>query len=351
MVDFNMERVEDYDILTITVHEKPYAPVIAHFGGAYTLGYDGASSILLHLRINHREVNRLGAEWRTDMSLGQVTGIRSEFYQPLDYGRRWFVAGALQANYRIDTFYQGSYTLGQYRYTQAGGLLAGGFNIRRVGELAAGVEIVNHHTDARSGTLPVQPAAALAAGPVVRLRVDRLDDHRIPKTGFAAQARWNGPRRWLGSDDRWDRLWGNFLFARTFGNTTLLGKFQGGTDLDTDLPYYRDFFLGGLRNLSGYKFGQLRGRTFGAGSVGLVQRLGGGSLPFASRYFLGLWFDAGNVWAGTSEASLSDLRYCGAVSLILDSPLGPLEFGYGLAEAGNYAVHLNFGIHFATPAN
>lgn len=351
MVDFDLDHVEGYDILTITVHEKPYSPVIIHFGGAYSLGYDGASSIILHARLNYREVNRLGAEWRTDYSVGQITGVLSEFYQPLDFGRHWFAAGSLLADYRINSFIDGGFTLGQYRYTRTGGKLSAGYNIRRFGELSAGFQVVNHHTSDRAGVPPEAPASDVAVGPTARVRIDRLDDPRIPRTGFAGNLTWSGPRGGLGADARWDRLWGDLIMAHSFGRTTVLGKIQGGSDLGSDMPYYRDFYLGGLRSLAGYRIDHLRGRAFGVGSLGLLQRLGGGSLPFASRYYLGLWFDAGNAWEQPADASLADLVYCGALSFILDSPLGPLEVGYGLAEGGDYAFHLNFGIHFATPSN
>ena len=44
-VDFDLQLVAGYNILTIIVREKPYAPYIIHFGGAYSLGYDGASNM------------------------------------------------------------------------------------------------------------------------------------------------------------------------------------------------------------------------------------------------------------------------------------------------------------------
>jgi len=350
-VDFDLQLVAGYNILTIIVREKPYAPYIIHFGGAYSLGYDGASNILLHARINKREINRLGGEWRTDLAMGQITGIETEFYQPLDYGRAWFVRAGLLADFTIASYYDRKYTVGQYRYTRMGGGLGAGVNLWRTGQVNGGFEVTRAHTEAESGTVPQPNVSETRAGPLAVFKLDRLDDHRIPRNGVLLDARWRGPRQWFGTDLSYDRFWGHMTLAKTAGRSTLLGQFQGGTDFGSGMPYYEDFFLGGMRSLSGYKRNHLRGRASAVASLGVLQRLGGGSLPFASRYYLGFWFDVGNTWAESSDATFADLKYNGAVSLVLDTPLGPFELGFGLAEQGQYAFHFDFGIHFASPAN
>lgn len=50
------------------------------------------------LSVNHTrtQLNRLGAEWRNDFKFGINKGISSEFYQPLDYGGRFFIAPRIQ---------------------------------------------------------------------------------------------------------------------------------------------------------------------------------------------------------------------------------------------------------------
>ena len=350
VVDFNLALVDGYNILTIIVIEKHYSPYIIHVGGAYTLGYDGNSNILLRARINKREINRYGAEWRTDLSVGQVTGIETEFYQPLGFGRAWFLRTSAIGAYRRDSFYLDGFNLASYRHTQLGWGLFGGLNVKHATRLQAGFDVVRAFTKPSSG-IPLPEVAETSSGPGAQILTDVLDDHRIPHDGFFLKLDWRGPRGWFDSDRKFDRLWGNMTLAHTFGHTTLLGFFQGGSDLDSGMPYYDAFFLGGMRSLSGYKRDRLRGSTFGVGSLGVMQRLGGGTLPFASRYYLGFWFDVGNTWASTVDASFRNLRYNGAVSFIMDTPLGPLEIGYGQAEHGDYAFHLQFGIHISSPVN
>ena len=39
------------------------------------------------------------------------------------------------------------------------------------------------------------------------------------------------------------------------------------------------------------------------------------------------------------------------MTLLFETPLGPLHDGYGRADDGHDAFHLEFGVHLATPAN
>jgi NTE family protein len=167
----------------------------------------------------------------------------------------------------------------------------------------------------------------------------------------AVDLRFFSPQAALGSDVDFDRLWGHAIAATSNSKGTLLMSLQGGTDLGSPAPFYEDFYLGGLRSLSGYHVERKRGSTFGVASVGWLHRLGGGTLPVASRASLGFWFDVGNVWFDSEDPRLGDLIYNGAVSLLIETPLGPLHLGYGVADGGQSAVHLDFGIHLGSPAN
>ena len=97
---------------------------------------------------------------------------------------------------------------------------------------------------------------------------------------------------------------------------------QGSTDFGSGMPYYQHFYLGGLHALSGYHVQRLHGRAYGLANVGWLHRLSGSDLPFASKTYLGLWFDAGNVWLDSQDAAFDDLIYNGAITLLLETPLG-----------------------------
>jgi NTE family protein len=206
-------------------------------------------------------------------------------------------------------------------------------------------------TEWASGIFPIPRRDDRILGTQARLLVDTLDDHRVPHAGVKIDIQLMSPQGWLGSDQEYDRLLGQAMWAIGVGQHTALIDVQAGTDLGSTLPYYQDFYLGGLRTISGYHVDRLRGSVFGLASAGWLHRLGGGALPFASRSYLGLWVDAGNVWFDQAEARVDDLLLSAAVSLLLETPLGPLHLGYGRTDDGSDAFHVDFGIHLGTPAN
>jgi len=348
---FDLIQQDDMHVLRVYVHEKPYAPYLVYLGGSYRMSYSGISPFNLHLRINKLEVNRRGAEWRTDLSIGSVFGIFSQFYQPIDFQRRWFAVADLEASLRRDPLYVDRRFIGDYFYRTLMGGISLGRTLGRTAEIRAGVLGGHQSTEWASGLFPIPKQNHISVGLKASLGLDTLDDHRVPQQGIKLVAQMTSFQPWLGADTKYDRLWGQLFAAAGNQGDRFLLDIQGGTDFGTGMAYYQHFYLGGLRAISGYPVQRFRGVAYGLASVGWLHRIGGGELPFSNRTYLGVWADAGNTWLSASDASFDDLIYSGAISLLFETPLGPLHFGYGRSEQGNDAIHLDFGIHLASPPN
>ena len=53
--------------------------------------------------------------------------------------------------------------------------------------------------------------------------------------------------------------------------------------------------------------------------------------------------EAGNVFPDRDAVNTSDLIGAASLMVALDSPVGPLYFGYGRADGGESAFYLKFG--------
>ena len=352
-VDFDLHREDTYNVLTIRPQEKPYAPYLIHLGVGYVSSYHGSARVQLQARINWREINALGAEWRTDLGLGRLTGVHTEFHQPLDWKRRWYVAPSMEYFQRKDGFFttDPNRTLAQYDYNRLGATLRLGRSFGRWLDLQVGVEAAQLTYNFTVGLVNIPRTAEEISGPRARLVIDTLDDHGRPRHGLFVQADYQRPSGWLNTPLEYERLWGHAVTAVGNEQNVLLLSAQGGTDLGTEIPFHQQFFLGGLRTLSAFNTSYLRGDAFGLATASWLHHLRGGDLPFASRAYLGLWLEAGNTWNTSQAATLDDLRYCGAISLLLDTPVGPFHLGYGRSTMGNDAFHLEYGIHLSSPRN
>ncbi|HEC28040.1 MAG TPA: outer membrane protein assembly factor BamA [Gammaproteobacteria bacterium] len=102
----------------------------------------------------------------------------------------------------------------------------------------------------------------------------------------------------------------------------------------TSVPFYENYFAGGVRTVRGYKDYSLgpkdsNGRPIG----GDVKTVGGVEVIFpvpfvddSSSFRLSTFFDVGNVFAGVENFDIKELRGSLGVSVQWLSPMGPLAF-------------------------
>ena len=117
-----------------------------------------------------------------------------------------------------------------------------------------------------------------------------------------------------------------------------IGDGYGGTSA---LPFFENYFAGGLRTVRGYKANSLgprdsKGNPFG----GSFRVIANAELFFPVFFFegaknvrLGVFVDAGNVFADVSDFEFSEIRAATGVSMTWLSPVGALTFS--LAKALN----------------
>ncbi|WP_265942328.1 outer membrane protein assembly factor BamA [Dechloromonas sp. A34] len=101
------------------------------------------------------------------------------------------------------------------------------------------------------------------------------------------------------------------------------------------LPFYKNFYAGGVSSVRGYKASSLGPITedFRIGGnrrvVGNAELLW--SIPGMEKSLrMGWFFDAGQVYGKGQNIALGDLRYSTGLSAAWISPIGPLKFSFGL---------------------
>ena len=350
-VDFRLERQDDWNVLKITAWEKPYARALLHLGFAYLQNYEGRSRASLNIRINLLEMNQLGGEWRTDLALGARDILWTEWYQPVSFRRTFFLSAFAGLQSVINPVYTDGFRIGEYRYRSSRIGAEAGAALGRYAEVRAGLKWGHDRVDHSSGNTGYPDAEDDYGAFVTRGMLDMFDEHQVPRHGYGGNLQAEFSNFSLGTDVRYDRVLGDFMAATTSGRHTLQLHLEGGSDLGTGMPFYRQFALGGLRHLSGYKDFELWGSAFALTNLGYLHRISGNEFLFSTRWYLAAWFDVGNVWSSPAAATLDDLRYCWAVSLLGDTFIGPVHIGYGRADDGHDAFYLNVGIHLATPMN
>jgi NTE family protein len=101
--------------------EKSWGPNYLRFGLGFSTDLKGDTLYNLLASYRRSWVNTLGAEWRSDLQIGQTSSFASEFYQPLDPQQYFFVAPRVEVQRRVVDLFQGSQRLARYdvRYARA----------------------------------------------------------------------------------------------------------------------------------------------------------------------------------------------------------------------------------------
>jgi NTE family protein len=296
--------------------------------------------------VDATEMNRLGAQWKTRVELGTTSYINSTFYQPLGYASDFFLAPRVEVSQTpVDVFASSAnQRIASYRVRRTRGGLDLGYDVGTVAEIRAGMEWGTAKSTLRTG-LPQFPnfdvnTAAFVAG----IRVDQLDSVTIPKHGYFADVSFEGERESLGADDTYSRLEATALGAMTFGRLTTVLRGKWGDPLGTTIPFYHQFQLGGLFNLSGYAPNQLLGQSYGLAEAIFLYKLNRGGAILGPLY-LGASAEGGNTWSGTPR-TFGSLKAAGSVFVASDTLLGPFYFGYGFAGSKHTSFYVLLSRNF-----
>ena len=108
---------------------------------------------------------------------------------------------------------------------------------------------------------------------------------------------------------------------------------------DGAVPLSEKFTLGGCQSFFGLFSEELKGDKMFLGSLGLRFR-------FFRRLYWTLRYDMGRVWSKLESIKFKGLKYAFGSSLALDTPLGPVEFAYGVATDEWDKFYFKFGFDF-----
>ncbi|MEX1994840.1 MAG: patatin-like phospholipase family protein [Steroidobacteraceae bacterium] len=348
-LDYRLVRDGGLDGIEVSARRKSWGPNYIRFGLELQDDFEGSNSFNAGVRAQVTEVNRYGAEWRTDLRVGARPRLMTEFYQPIGYASDWFVAPRLLIERRNFDLIEGEDRLATYRVRNREFGLDLGREFGSWGELRAGVVLGegSRHLLIGDPADPDLPARTdYDRGELVaRLSVDRLDDVYFPRHGELFTLQWNGARESLGADADADRISVEWTLARSFGRNSYVLSATGGAHVSGSEAAVEDFYtLGGLFNLSGLSPESLSGPHFGVARAIYYRRIGSGQEGFLNvPTYLGVSAELGNVWERRSDASFSSARVNGAAFLGFDTFLGPVYLAAGFDEGGGRSFYLLLG--------
>ena len=331
-VDFKIVAEDGLRSLVVDTKEKSWGPNYLRFGLNISDNFQGDGTYTLHLQYSLTQLDALGAEWVTEAQLGRTLGASSHLYQPLDFANLFFLSPSLRAQQEVTDIYSGNRRTAQYRLSILEAAIDLGANLGSFAEARLGVSRAWGTAGPLVGGEELQEFTIRRAALSPALTFDSIGNDNFPAQGFYARASLQLARPWLGAELTYDKLEFRSLKPFGFGPHTVLLSAAGGGRLRGGIPFYDQFLLGGFQRLSGCRPGELRGQYYGLGSLIYSFRLTRLNELWSSAVYLGASIETGSVWEEPEEIGAEHLRLGGSLYAAMDTPLGPLYLGFGLAE-------------------
>ncbi|WP_407296928.1 patatin-like phospholipase family protein [Stutzerimonas zhaodongensis] len=345
-VEYRVIHGKAGNTLVITTREKRSGTDYLRLGINLSDDFRGDSDFNIGASFRKNGINKLGAEWLTRLQLGDRQEFFSEFYQPLDAGSRWFVAPTLIAEAQNVEALIDNDPIAEYRLQRYGYGLNLGRQIANNGEIRFGVGQAWGEADVRVGDRQLPDFSFEEGYYQLQYSFDTMDNVDFPREGedIGLTLRQYDPA--LGSDERY-RQWELRLDkAFNFGLDTLVLGGRYGRTLDDAEVVTSSFLLGGARQLSGYRQDALPGQNVSLARMIYFRRITPRSfLPLDFPLYLGASLERGRAWNNDSSF---DSGYINAGSIFIgyETPLGPLNFSYGLNDESQRALYMNLGRSF-----
>ena len=326
--------------VNFTVKEKPTGNIML---GA---GFSSSEKLVVSSSVSQNNIFGSGKHFSVNVNSGKLNKVYSmsftDPYYTVDGISRGFDV------YRRNTD-PTSLSVGQYKTASAGGGVRYGFPIAEDNSIGVGLSI----DSTKVTTFDNSPQRYIkfvqdfgASNTTLLLNTNWARDERdsVIYTTRGSLHRAYGEVGLPGGSLHFYKA--NYQYQRYFPlsrDTTVMfnGEFGFGNGYGgKPLPFFRNFFAGGIGSVRGYKTASLGPHDVDASGLRTDDVLGGNRRLVGTVEFLtplpglgldrslriGAFVDAGQVWGSGEKLSVGDMRYSAGLSVAWSSPLGPLKF-------------------------
>lgn len=319
-------------VIVLGVTEKKYSQ--ARFGWHWDDAYQSEE----FLELLNDNVLGIGAEYLVHARYGTD---RQHYYTQLRANRIFstYLTARLRVFYsNLDrSLFAGEESLIGVRNEQSWGVsMLAGQQIARLGTVTGGLKLEEiryenevDHTKEQFGLRSI----------ILESLVENFDQPNFPNTGNKHLLQLQFAGKYLGGEVEFAKYFSSFETYLPFGRyLNYHPKLSIGISRK-GLPPSEQFYIGGLHSFSGFRTYQLVGDK-----VFLFNQELRVKLPLR-LYFYGR-YDIGEVYQSADQIKLRNLRHGVGLSLAFDSPIGPFEFGYGIADSDVDRFYFSAGFEF-----
>ena len=366
LVTYQHRVQEGKNQLVINVKEKSWGPNYVNFRFFLEDDFHTDSQYALGISTNFTDLNAHGAELRLDVEIGTDKLFKAELFSPWFSGQKVFTTGFIEFSHNnsvvpLDGFEDTSLEATQdylpIVYNEWVGEIAVGYQYTLWQEFQLGAR----YTDGEAEVSNLQSFGGMdysRTGVFARYRLDTLDSFSLPRKGVYLDLEYlishdnSTDVESLGIDEISDTTYevsAEFIGAYSIERHTLVANLDYGVVYSKNsLQPLDPQTIGGFLNLSGIPRNSLIGQNKVFTSLVYRYRWFDNDFGlFTSPFYVGGSIEYGGVWSDPDiRFDSAPLYGAGSLFVGIDSPIGPIMFGYGRTEDNFDSIYLSIGTDF-----
>ncbi|MFO7891187.1 MAG: BamA/TamA family outer membrane protein [bacterium] len=239
-------------------------------------------------------------------------------------------------------FYENLSKTGEYRIENTGASLELGRQMGRLGTVS--LNFTTEKTDIRSikGTGTPQDKYVLSTI-TLQSEVDKRNRMPFPSKGEYHILKYTFAGDFIASDIAFVKLYSSMEAYYPFSSIINFHPRISWGFADLTTPFVKKYRLGGLDSFMGLPDEALTGKQFICLNTELRIQL-----PWSDylEWFISLHYDLGGIWNKYTNLNLKDFIQGTGAIISLNTPVGPIQFGYGSMDKGKDRFYLSAGYKF-----
>ena len=323
-------------VLDLRLQEKSWGPQILRFDLGLYMGTGANTAFTVGGDYLRTWINDRGGELHGALRVGRTSGLEASLYQPLDTAQTWFAEPGIVAQRSLEDIYVEGDAAARYEFEHVFGFVEFGRVFGTRSEVRAGVRAGAQWAlrEIAYEDLPEVDGESYG-GISLGYTYDSRDRDFLSNHGILARVNYFRGEESLGAVGHYERLEGVLGAAVPVGDNMAYLRASGGSSLDTLLPVYDLFTLGGPVSMPGLALGELRGNSYWSGQAAYLHKIADIAPLFGHSLYLGATFTAADM-SGRIDFERRAPVYSGAVVLGGRTPLGPVNVSLALTSESSW---------------